>query len=136
MTIDDLKAALVNGIFGGGKPPVLELTDKDWSEIEDIAAGRYNQWQWNYGRSPQFNVQKSARFPAGKIDARIDVEEGRIRAIRLFGDFSGREDVAGLEAHLIGVPYDRPHLTAALTDVDLNAYFGQMDAATLIDLLY
>ena len=46
--------------------------------IEDIAERRYRLWSWNYGRSPQFNVQKSARFPAGKIDARIDVDEGRV----------------------------------------------------------
>jgi lipoate-protein ligase A len=136
MTIDDLKAALIDGVFGGAEPPALDLTAEDWQRIEAIAAGRYNLWQWNFGRSPQFNVQKSARFPTGKIDARIDVEEGRIQAIRLFGDFSGREDVAGLETHLMGVPYDRPRLTAALDGVDLDAYFGQMDAATFIDLLY
>ena len=136
MTIDDLKAALLGGIFGCGDPPTLELTADDWGRIEAIAADRYNLWQWNFGRSPQFNVQQSARFPAGKIDARIDVAEGRIQSIRLFGDFSGREDVAGLEAHLVGVPYDRPRLTAALAGVDLDAYFGRMDAATFIDLLY
>ena len=136
MTIDDLKAALLGGIFGRGDPPTLELTADDWGRIEAIAADRYNLWQWNFGRSPQFNVQQSARFPAGKIDARIDVAEGRIQSIRLFGDFSGREDVAGLEAHLVGVPYDRPRLTAALAGVDLDAYFGRMDAATFIDLLY
>ncbi|CUS02771.2 Lipoate-protein ligase LplJ [Candidatus Promineifilum breve] len=136
MTIGDLKAALIGGIFGRSTPPALELTADDWGRIEAIAAARYDLWQWNYGRSPQFNVQKNARFPAGKIDARIDVDEGRIRAIRLFGDFSGRQDVAGLEAHLVGVPYDRPRLTAALADVDLDAYFGRMDAATFIDLLY
>ena len=90
----------------------------------------------NYGRSPQFNVQKSARFPAGKVDARIDVEEGRVRAIRLFGDFSGQRDVADLEAHLVGVPYDRERLTAALADVALDDYFGAMDVGTFIDLLY
>lgn len=136
MTIGDLKSALLRGIFGDGPVPALELAAEEWRKIEEIAATRYNLWSWNYGRSPQFNVQKSARLPAGKIDARIDVEESRIQAIRLFGDFSGKQDVAGLEAHLVGVPYDRERLTAALEDVDLDCYFGRMDAATFIDLLY
>lgn len=136
MTIGDLKAALLHGIFGEGTIPALALGDDAWEQIGRIAAGRYAQWGWNYGRSPQFNVQKSARFPIGKVDARIDVEEGRIKAIRLFGDFSGQLDVAGLEAHLIGVPYDRERLTAALSEVDLDEYLGRMDAATFIDLLY
>lgn len=136
MTIDELKGELLRGIFGGGSMPTLDLTDREWRRIEGIAARRYNLWNWNYGRSPQFNVQKSARFPAGKVDARIDVEEGRIKAIRLFGDFSGQQDVAGLEAHLVGVPYDRARLTAALADMNLDGYFGNMEAATFIDLLY
>lgn len=136
MAIDDLKAALLNGLFGDGPIPTLDLPANAWPTIDEIAATRYGHWNWNYGRSPQFNVQKSARFPVGKVDARIDVEEGRIKTIRVFGDFSGRTDIAGLEAHLVGVPYDRERLTAALAGVDLDAFFGRMDAPTLIDLLY
>ncbi len=136
MTIDDLKAALLRGLFGDGPYPALELTAEDWAEIEAIAESRYRQWSWNFGRSPQFNVQKSARLPAGKVDARIDVAEGRIKTIRLFGDFSGRSHVAELEAHLVGVPYDRERLAAAMAGVDLDSYFGRMDAGTFIDLLY
>jgi len=136
MTLDDLKNALLRGIFGDGPIPTMALSPADWSQIEEIAATRYQLWNWNYGRSPQFNVQKSARLNIGKVDARIDVEEGHIRAIRLFGDFSGQESVSALEARLVGVPYDREQLLVALEDVDLNAYFGRMDAATFIDLIY
>lgn len=136
MTIEDLRDALLRGIFGPGPIPTYDLTGADWLGIEGIAETRYMLWSWNYGRSPQFNVQKSARFAAGKVDARIDVDEGRIRAIRLFGDFSGRRDVSELEAHLVGVPYERERLAAALEGIDMGAYFGQMDSAALIDLLY
>ncbi len=136
MTLADLRSALLRGIFGGDDIPTLNLTGADWLRIESIAEARYRLWSWNYGRSPQFNVQKSARFPVGKVDARIEVEDGRVQAIRLFGDFSGRRDVAELEAHLIGVPYDRERLGVALAGVDLDGYFGRMDVATFIDLLY
>ncbi len=136
MTIHDLRAAILREIFGDGPIPELRLGDEEWRRIEEIGATRYASWDWNYGRSPQFNVQKSARLPAGKVDARIEVEEGRIRSIRLFGDFSGRRDVAELEAHLVGAPYDREGLATALADSDLDAYFGRMDAAAFIDLIY
>jgi lipoate---protein ligase len=135
MTIEDLKAALLRGIFDG---PVTtyQLTGADWLKIEDIAETRYNLWSWNIGRSPQFNVQKSERFPVGKVDARIDVAEGLIRGIRFYGDFIGRRDVAGLEAHLVGVPYDRESLRQALGEIDLSDFFGEMDVGTFVDLLY
>ena len=69
MTLADLRAALLRAIFGGDAIPTLNLTGADWLAIEEIAERRYRLWSWNYGRSPQFNVQKSARFPAGKVDA-------------------------------------------------------------------
>lgn len=136
MTLAGLRAALLRGIFGDGPVPLLGLAPADWARIEEIAATRYNLWDWNYGRSPEFNVQKSARLPIGKVDVRVDVASNRIRAIRFFGDFSGRESVTALETRLIDVPYDRERLTAALEDVDLDSYFGRMDVATLIDLIY
>ncbi|MCL4802703.1 MAG: lipoate--protein ligase [Anaerolineae bacterium] len=136
MTINDLKAALLRSIFDDGPVPTLGLGVEDWQRVAAIAHERYDQWAWNYGRSPRFNVQKSARLPAGKIDTRIEVDGGLIQEIKIYGDFSGREDIAGLEAILAGVPYDRERLTAALGEVDLNRYFGQMDGVTFIDLLY
>jgi lipoate---protein ligase len=136
MSIEDLKVSLLEGIFEDGPVRTYSMTGSDWIKIEDIAEKRYNLWSWNYGRSPQFNLQKSTRFPIGKVDARIDVAEGRIRGIRFYGDFSGRHDITALEAQMTGVPYDRDQLRAALEGIELGDYFGQMDVGTFIDLLY
>jgi len=136
MTIDDLRSAILREIFGAGPIPEFRLQDEEWRRIEEISASRYASWDWNYGRSPQFNVQKSGRLPIGKVDARIEVSEGYIRSIRLFGDFSGKRDVAELEAGLVGTPYDRERLAAALAETDLDAYFGRMDVDAFINLIY
>ncbi|HID52024.1 MAG TPA: lipoate--protein ligase, partial [Anaerolineae bacterium] len=50
-------------------------------------------------------MHKKEKFPAGAIEAQIDVSKGRIQAIKFYGDFAGRRDVAELESFLIGVPY-------------------------------
>lgn len=136
MTLDDLRAALLRGLFGSGPVPTYELSEADWERVHAIADGRYMTWEWNYGHSPAFNVRKGERYPGGKIEVRIDVSAGRIRAVRFFGDFSGRQDVAELEAHLVGVPYDRDRLRSALAEIDPGEYFGRLDAAELVDLLY
>ena len=136
MTIGQLKEALIRGIFGGSSAPTLDLPRSDWQAIEKIAANRYNLWNWNYGRSPQFNVRKSKRLPAGMIEAHIDVEAGHIRAIRFHGDFIGIRDVSELEQRLVGLPYERETLTAALDRIELDRYFGPVDSQTLAGLLY
>lgn len=136
MSITELQAALLQGLFGGDAPPQLKLTAEDWAAVERLADARYRTWEWNIGRSPQYNVQKSERLPVGKLDARIQIGQGRIQSLRLFGDFSGDSPVADLEDLLIGVPYERDPLLAALADVDLTAFIGPLTTEALVSFLY
>lgn len=135
MSLNDLKQALLGGIFGD-ELPTYDLAPSDWEMIEQISAERYRQWEWNFGRSPKFNVQKTGRFPAGKLDARIEVQRGRIEAIKIYGDFAGKREVAELEERLVGTAYDRETLEQTLADIDLAPYFGVLSQDELLGLLY
>ena len=99
------------------------------------AASKYGSWAWNYGENPTSNVPRARRFPVGEIDVRLDVREGRIGGVRMFGDYMGREDVGALEARLVGLPYDRAAIGAALRDVPLSDYFGDVGREDVLDLL-
>ena len=72
----------------------------------------------------------------GKIDVRIDVAGGHIRAIKIYGNFTGRRDVAELEQALVGLRYDKRAITDALQDMDITLYFGQLPTADFLALLY
>ena len=98
-------------------------------------ARKYGTWAWNYGENPPSNVQRAQRFPAGEIDVRLHVEEGRIAGVRIFGDFMGLEDVAALETRLVGLPYERAAMVAALADADLTAYFGAVEREQVLGVL-
>lgn len=77
--------------------PQYKLTDKDWDKIKEISAERYNNWDWNYGLSPESNVKHTRKFPVGIIDLRMNIKDGRIEDIKIFGDFFGVGDVADIE---------------------------------------
>jgi lipoate-protein ligase A len=96
---------------------------------------KYGAWSWNYGENPPSNVQRARRFPAGEIDARLDVQEGHIKSARIFGDFLGRSDVGEIEARLAGLPYDRDAIVRALETVNLADYFGDIGREDVLDIL-
>lgn len=127
ITVPELQERILDRIFPGGIRPTLELTDADWAAVDELVARKYGAWEWNYGESPASNVQRAQRFPAGEIDVRLDVQQGRIAGVRIFGDFMGREDVHDIETRLKGVRYDRPSVAAALAGLDLRDYFGDID---------
>jgi lipoate---protein ligase len=136
--VDELRERILERIFGTrdrARIPQIELGDADWEAIRELVARKYGTWEWNYGENPSSNVQRARRFPAGEIDARIDVQHGRIAAVRLFGDYMGRHDVRELETRLVGLPYERPAVEAALAGVDVRDYFGEVRAEDVLEVL-
>ena len=137
MTIEAFRQRLLEGIFAGySSIPQYRLTDEDWQGIHQLVDERYAQWNWNFGRSPDFNVQRTHRFTFGEIDAHIDVQQGRIEAVKFYGDFLGDGEMADLEACLRGVRYDPHALAEALGGVDVDAIFGGISLEEFVAFLY
>ncbi|MDI7743040.1 lipoate--protein ligase [Lysinibacillus fusiformis] len=137
MTIEEFRMEILNSIFGGEeKIQYYELTEEDWKKIHEISEERYQKWEWNYGKSPRFNIQKTNRFPSGGIDIRMEVNKGIIEEIKIFGDFFGVGDVADIEKLLVGVKYDRTSIDDALKSIDTTHYFGAVSKEDFLKLIY
>ena len=79
------------------------LSEADQAQVEALVERRYATWDWNYDSSPAHNKLCAARFEgAGKVEAYLTAEKGRIAAIRFYGDFFEQQPLAELEALLIG----------------------------------
>ncbi|MCY7498045.1 lipoate--protein ligase LplJ [Bacillus altitudinis] len=137
MTTEEFRKILLSYIFDtNGDVPEYKLTEKDWEKIHEISRDRYQKWEWNYGRSPKFNLQHSKRFPAGSIDLRLEVKKGIIQDCKIFGDFFGVGDIADIEKRLIGHQYDRKTISDVLEDMDMRHYFGNVSKEDFLDLIY
>jgi len=137
MTIETFRRELLRSIFGlePEAVPVVRLTDTDWERVRALMAERYDNWDWNYGRSPKSNVRNSKRFPIGTIDVRMDIADGRIDAVKIFGDFFGAEDVAEIEELLTGIRYDEASVRDALAGIEVTRYFGNLTMDEFIALI-
>lgn len=137
ITIQQFRELLLHHIFGEIKEiPTYDLTEEDWNKIHEISKKRYQNWDWNYGKSPKFNYQHSHRFPVGQIDVRLEVQKGVIENCKIYGDFFGVGDVEEIEALLIGTRYEKEGLEKALENIDIKKYFGQIEKSDFINLIY
>jgi lipoate-protein ligase A len=138
LDVVELRERIVEAMFGTrdrARIPQVALTDDDWRQVHALVESKYGNPRWNYGENPPSNVQRARRFPAGELDVRLDVAEGRIAAVRIFGDFMGREDVGDLERRLVGLDYARDAIAAVLAGVDVRDYFGDVPAEDVLALL-
>lgn len=137
ISIEEFRELLLEYIFNG-KENVQEyvLTEDDWKNIHELSKERYQNWDWNYGKSPKFNLQHSHRFPVGSIDVRLEVNKGIIENCKIFGDFFGVGDVSDIEEKLTGIRYEKAEIDRVLEDVNIKHYFGNITKDDFTQLIY
>ena len=85
--------------------PTITLSDTDFDAIKKIEKEKFLSWEWNFGKSPEFNFRKTQRFSGGKIDVQLNVKNGIITNCKIFGDFFYVGDISNIENSLIGTHY-------------------------------
>ncbi|MFC2949966.1 lipoate--protein ligase [Virgibacillus sediminis] len=139
ISMDEFKELILRHVFDVEDVkdvPEYRLTDEDWENIHKISEERYQKWEWNYGKSPAYNVRESHKFPAGFVDVRLDVKKGIIENCKIYGDFFGMGNIAELEDKVTGTRHERKALEEALADVDVSHYLGKISKEDFLSLIY
>ena len=100
------------------------LTEEDLVAIQELKEHKFATWDWNYGKSPDYNVRRATKFTSGKVEIFANVVESKIQDIKIYGDFFGIEDVAAVEDALRGVRYEREDVLETLQSLNLARYFA------------
>ena len=109
------------------------FSDEELAEINRIKDTKFGTWDWNYGKSPEYNVRSGTKFPSGKVEIFANVIESKIQDIKIYGDFFGIEDVAAVEDVLRGVKYEREDVLKALQTINLGRYFTGITAEEIAE---
>ena len=51
------------------------LSDEELTEIKKLADEQFGTWDWTYGKSPDYTIKRSVRYPAGKLTSYVKVEK-------------------------------------------------------------
>ena len=139
MTTEEFREEILLKIFGVpsvDQVKTYQLTEKDWTKINEISDQYYRNWDWNYGKSPDFNFSRQHRFPIGSIEVHLNVSNGLIHDVKIFGDFFGLGDIKDVEQLLVGQRYEKETLKKVVEQIDIKKYFGAIEPEDLLSLLY
>lgn len=112
------------------------ITEDDWKEIDSIMEEKYMKWEWNFGKSPKFNIEKEMKFTGGIVQACLDVNKGKIKSAKLYGDFFNGKDIAILENALVGLNYSLEVLEEALKSINVGEYLRNITNENMLELLF
>lgn len=93
ISIESLKTDLVNTVSPICRAPIIFSVSETSSDDERIALDtvhkimkRYESWEWNFGSSPEFNLQINERFLWGEIDLYLLIKDGIISEVEVATD--------------------------------------------------
>lgn len=112
----------------------ITISNEQQEYINSLRDSKYSTWEWNYGKSPAYNVRKERKFPAGLVTVFMQVENGRIESIKFYGDFFGTADIEELEGLLRNVNLD-DGLINILRNIGTDRYISGITPDDLYGLL-
>ena len=124
MTVEAFSEQLLNKIKEQ-YPDMTEyvLSEADLENIQNLADNQFATWDWTYGKSPDYTIKRSVRYPAGKLTSYVKVEKSVITGLKIYGDFFGIKDVSDIEEELIGLRYAYQDVLDKLLTVETTQYF-------------
>ncbi|WP_125768133.1 lipoate--protein ligase [Companilactobacillus furfuricola] len=111
-----------------------QLTEQDKQAIQKLNDDYYYNWDWIYGKSPDFTVKNRKHFQMGTIDVRYQVSSGKIKDLEIYGDYFGKKDSNEIKQNLLGMDYDPATIRSVLDQYDLDQYFSGINHDDLIKL--
>ena len=113
MSAERFKESMIRHIMGGSQN-TYTVTPQDDARIRKLAREHFQNWECIFGADPKFNIDRSGRFAGGKIQFKIDVQNGIIRHATVYGDFFSTLDATTIGDALTGCRYERESVIEAL----------------------
>jgi len=138
VSVKEFKEILLHSIFEYKNVPYKEyvLNQNDIDKIQAIADEKYSTWDWTYGESPEFNMEKSKRYPFGQLNIKLDVKNGKIKSMGIYGDFFANKDLTKLQEGFIEVNFEEESIRETIQGLDLQEYIQGITIEDFIDCMF
>ncbi|WP_125568710.1 lipoate--protein ligase [Companilactobacillus insicii] len=111
-----------------------KLTDTDKNAIQSLNDKYYFNWDWVYGKSPDYQVKNRKHFPMGTVDVRYNISSGKINNMEIFGDYFGEKDSIDIKEALLGQEFKENAINDTLSQFNLDHYFKGIPQSELLKL--
>lgn len=112
------------------------LTAQELARVDALKAEKYDTWEWNYGRSPRFDMTAKRYWDGGCLEVGVSVSRGLITDVIFHGDFLSVSSLEPLTKALLGTPFRREEVCRVLERYPVADLFGGITREQVLDTLF
>ena len=113
------------------------LSDQDKLHIESLMKEKYENWEWNYGYSPNYKFEKLSNFPNGSIlEVRMKIEKGIIKNVDLDGNCILFDQINTFENEIRNKYHSKNTIEQTLKDTNINLYFKNISTQEVLSAFF
>ncbi len=132
-SLDALQARLQEMLAGGDGQ--ITLSEEQEAQVQAAARQKFASWDFIYGHSREAGFVFREKLPCGTVEARIQVDKGRLTDVAFTGDYLFDAPSEELAEQLRGVRYTTEDLATRLREAGCERYFHDTDAERMARLL-
>lgn len=135
MEIHEFKDFLLEQFGESKNIEEYKLSDEVLESLNSKVESQFSTWDWNWGKSPKYEMEKIEKFTCGLIDMKMNIVDGSIDDCKIYGDFFTAEKLHVLEDLLRGTKLKREDLFESLESIQIESYFNCMKKDEFVDFL-
>ncbi len=125
MSAEDFMQDLMKAMQTTRRARRVDFSAADLAAIEALAERKYRRWRWNFGRTPDYLLTRSASIGRRLITVRMAVRAGVIREVRIFSERQAAR-TAALEKALTGCRHRPREVIRALSPLVAEIFLGAL----------
>ena len=113
-----------------------DLSYRDTVLINELVQKKYMTWEWNFGKTPEYNFTKSQKTKGGNLQVSMIVKNGIIEKLTFFGDFFTINDLDQFEEFFCNCQHDHDSIKAILDAHPATKYFENINNDDVMGVMF
>jgi lipoate-protein ligase A len=114
---------------------MYHLSEKEIYQIQKLAEEKYKSWEWNFGYSPIYKLERSIDITGELLHLSIEIEKGRIKNFTLVNQLGEPWDTE-IQQKLLGLPHDKKVMLNTLNNINFASSSGKIKPEKFIEHLF
>ena len=112
------------------------ISREDEEEIQRLKQEKYDTWDWNYGRAPEFTMKTKRRWSGGTIEVAITADRGVVKDVKIYGDFLALRPLEEMQDRMRDIPFKREAFLETLEDINIDEMLGSITKDELLETIF